>query len=102
MKKVGEPDSNKPKLPRWPLLNEDVNGEAFHPLINTGETQSCTDGDWKLVVTYGKTINYALYNLREDPEEKKDLSDRLEQITFRLRGMLEQKEGLEYQAELRQ
>jgi hypothetical protein len=52
------------------------------------------DGPWKLVLTYGKTISCSLYNTEGDPDETTDLSVKLEQITFRLRGLLEQKEGL--------
>ena len=53
------------------------------------------------MATYGKTTTYALFNTANDPQEDTDLSSRLEQITFRLRGLLERREGLEYQDEMR-
>ncbi len=102
LKKTSEVEESSPAaLPRWPLLAKHTDGNSFHPLINSGRQLTVQDGPWKLVVTYGKTISYALYNTHDDPEEKTDLSVKLEQITFRLRGLLEQKEGLEYQAEMR-
>ena len=48
------------------------------------------DGPWKLIVTHGKTTHYELYNTAADPTKKTNLADKLEQITFRLRGLSEQ------------
>lgn len=85
----------------WPSLAHDARGDTFHPLANTKRQVIVRDGPWKLVATYGKTPTYALYHTENDAKEEKDLSARLEQITFRLRGLLEIRQGLEYQAEVR-
>jgi arylsulfatase A-like enzyme len=47
------------------------------------------DGPWKLIVTHGKTTRYELFNTKDDPQQKTNLADKLEQITFRLRGLSE-------------
>jgi hypothetical protein len=47
------------------------------------------EGPWKLIVTYGKTTRYELFNTKDDPQQKVNLADKLEQITFRLRGLAE-------------
>ncbi len=102
LKKTSDADEFPSKdLPRWPLLAKHTDGDSFHPLINSAIQRTLHDGPWTLVVTYGKRITYALYNTADDAEEKTDLSNRLEQFTFRLRGLLEQKEGREYQTEMR-
>ena len=94
-------ESSIPSPQVWPLLTRDASGVSFHRLANSGRQVVAQEGPWKLEVTYGQTTTYALYNTESDPQEKKDLSVRLEQITFRLRGLLERNEGLEYQAEMR-
>jgi hypothetical protein len=90
-----------PLPPSWPLLAKQRNGDSFHLLAGSGRQLSVQDGPWKLVVTYGKTTNYALYNTANDPDQKTDRSGQLEQITFRLRGLLERQEGLKDQPEMR-
>jgi hypothetical protein len=101
LEKPGEKDASRYPSPSvWPLLSRAANGNQFHPLANTGRKVVVQDGPWKLVVTYGKTPTYALFNTEKDPQEKTDLSVRLEQITYRLRGLLEKREGLDYQAEM--
>jgi hypothetical protein len=87
--------------PTWPLLGKQPTGESFHPLFNSGRQVTAQDGPWRLVASYGKEIRYALFNTESDPQQKNDLSAKLDQITFRLRGLLERQEGLEYQAEMR-
>jgi hypothetical protein len=94
-------ESRHPGPPKWPLDSGADNGERYHSLANTGRQLTVQDGPWKLVATYGKTRRYALFHTEDDPQEKIDLSARLEQITFRLRGLLEKQEGLKYQAEMR-
>ncbi len=89
-----------PSPPVWPLASKDVIGDACHPLAGTGRVVTVEEGPWKLVATYGESTSHALFNTADDPEGKTDLSPRLEHITFRLRGMLERREGLEYQAEM--
>ena len=93
-----ETDDSDP--PVWPLLSRETDGNTFHTLANSGRKIVIEQELWKLVVTYGKTPAYELFNTEDDPENENDLSVQLEQITFRLRGLLEQKEGLEYQAEM--
>ena len=85
----------------WPIRTKNLKGESFHPLARTGRQLSVTDGPWKLIATFGKTITYALYNTKDDPKQKLNVSAKLEQITFRLRGLLERQEGRSYQAEMR-
>ena len=94
-------DSRYLSPPAWPLLSRDANGDSFHKIANTDRQVVVLDGPWKLVATYRKTTTYALFNTDRDINEKSDLSVRLEQITFRLRGLIERKEGLDYQAEMR-
>ena len=101
-KEPDEVDESKYAAPQvWPLLSRDSNGDSFHTLANTNRQLVVQEGPWKLVATYGKMTTYALFNTASDPQEKTDLSVRLEQITFRLRGLLEKQEGLNYQAEMR-
>ncbi len=97
----GIDESLYPNPAVWPMLTREAKGDEFHPLANTGQQVVVQDGPWKLVATYGETTTYALFNTESDPEQQTDLSARLEQITFRLRGLLEKQEGLEYQAEMR-
>jgi hypothetical protein len=47
------------------------------------------EGPWKLIVTHGKTTRYELFNTKDDPQQKINLADKLEQMTFRLRGLAE-------------
>jgi len=85
----------------WPLLAENVDGNSFHPLARSDRSLSVREGPWKLVVTYGKQTTYALFHIEDDPQQETDLSTRLEQITFYMRGLLEQREALEFQQEMR-
>jgi hypothetical protein len=85
----------------WPLSSENVDGNSFHPLARSDRSLSVREGPWKLVVTYGKQTTYALFHIEDDPQQKTDLSSRLEQITFYMRGLFEQKEALEFQREMR-
>eukprot|EP00913_Durusdinium_trenchii_P010922 g10251.t1 len=90
LKKTGDVNPGDfPAPQQWPQQSGRPEGDTFHPLAGSGRTLSVQDGPWKLVVTYGKTINYALYNTQTDPDQKVDLSATLEQITFRLRGLIE-------------
>jgi len=56
------------------------------------------DGPWKLIVTHGKIMRYELYNTATDPQQKTNLADKLEQITFRLRGLTERQWAVEFKA----
>lgn len=76
----------------WPTQPSGTVGDLFHPLAGSGNQVTVEDGPWKLVVTRGKTTTYALYNTKTDPGEKTSLAEKLEQITFRLRGLAEQRE----------
>jgi len=95
LKKTNEFNAeDAPGSPHPKLWDRPTDGNAFHSLINSGQQRSIQDGPWKLVVTYGKSISYALFHLEQDPQEENDRSVELEQITFRLRGRLEQQEGI--------
>ena len=102
LKQPEDTDAARFPAPRaWPLLTGNVAGETFHRLANSGQKVAVQEGPWKLVATYGKKTTYALFNTESDPQETDDLSERLEQFTFRLRGLLEKQEGIQYQAEMR-
>lgn len=85
----------------WPLRSGETDGNEFHPLANSGRQIVVQEGPWKLVATYGKTVSYELFHTVDDPQEKTNLAQRLEQIAFRLRGRLEKQEGREFRAEMR-
>jgi parallel beta-helix repeat protein len=97
--KNDEPGFSSPT--NWWLLTGSVNGDAFHSLAQSGQQVEAREGQWKLVATYGKMTTYQLFNLEDDPAGTKDLSVKLEQICFRLRGVLERQQELEFQAEMR-
>ncbi len=59
------------------------------------------DGPWKLIVTHGKTARYELFNMKDDPQQKANLADKLEQITFRLRGLAERQWAVEFKAKMK-
>lgn len=102
LRKPADLDKDSIASPRvWPLLKAEVDGNTFHSLAETGREVTVQDGPWKLVVTYGKIPQYSLFNTESDPKLKNDLAERLDQITFRLRGLLEQQEALEYQTEMK-
>ena len=67
--------------------------------IESGERRTVDDGPWRLIVIYGEKIEYQLFHREKDPELRDNLSERLDQIAFRMRGMIEQMEGREYKAE---
>ncbi len=92
-----DPDATPAPL-TWPLRGGRKDGNEYHPQANTDRKVTIQDGPWTLVATYGRVPDYALFNTEADPQRKNDLSEKLDQITFRLRGLLEQKEALEYQA----
>ena len=52
------------------------------------------------MVTYGKTTTYQLFNVVDDPEGTNDLADELEQICFRLRGVVERQQERAFRAEM--
>ena len=102
LKKTADIDKSRfPDAPTWPLLSSEHGGETFHTLANTGKQVTVEEGLWKLVVTYGETRTYALFHTKDDPQSKNDLSVRLEQITFRLRGLMEQQENLQFRTAMR-
>ncbi len=101
LKKPAEVEKSAyPAPPVWAFEPHGRDGNGFHELANTARQVSVQDGRWKLVATYGKKTSYALFDTENDPQEKTDLAARLEQIAFRLQGLLEKREGLTYQAEL--
>ncbi len=72
-------------------------GKAPDALPEQGKVM-VQDGPWKLIVTHGKTTRYELYNTATDPTQKTNLADKLEQITFRLRGLSEQQWAEKFKA----
>ncbi len=85
----------------WPMPEQRADGNSYRADANSGGQAIVQDGPWKLVATYGETISYKLFNTDDDPQEKTDLSARLENITFRMRGLLERQEAVEFQAWMR-
>ena len=85
----------------WPLLTESAKGDAFHSLARSGKQVEVRQGSWELVATYGKTTTFRLFNVQDDPRRTRDLAKKLDQICFRLRGLLERQQELEFQAEMR-
>jgi hypothetical protein len=59
------------------------------------------DSPWKLIVTHGKTTRYELFNTKTDPQQKTNLADKLEQITFRLRGLTERQWAVKFKATIK-
>jgi arylsulfatase B len=59
----------------WPILAGDKKTPAGLPLYwNTGRDYGVLDGDWKLIVRRAKPDLVELYNLADDPAEKRDLA----------------------------
>ena len=87
--------------PAWPLLTGRTNGNSFHELADSGREVVVENGPWKLVATFNKLPTFKLFNSLTDSDLKTDLSEKLDQITFRLRGKLEQKLAVEYQKSMK-
>jgi parallel beta-helix repeat protein len=79
----------------WPAAGGKVEWKAPE---KKGE-RTVQDGPWKLVATEGRATRYQLFNLTDDPQQKKDLSGRLEHVLFRLIGLLERQEAKDFKAE---
>jgi len=86
--------------PIWPRLAARSEGDTFHSLAGTGRRVEVRQEPWRLVVTYGKTTTYQLFNVVDDPEGTNDLADELEQICFRLRGVVERQQERAFRAEM--
>lgn len=84
----------------WPANPSQLEGYTFHPLANSNRQFTIEDGPWKLVATYGDSTRFALFNTESDPESVHDRAEELNQVVFRLRGLLEQREALEFQREM--
>jgi hypothetical protein len=81
----------------WPTASETATPKPAEP-----RTESVEDGRWKLVAaTNSRKTTYVLYDLKSDPQGTIDRSEHLEQIVFRLRGLLEKRSGKAYRAALR-
>jgi hypothetical protein len=76
----------------WAALKK----QAKIELPKRTDTQTITDGPWKLVVEHGKTTTYKLYHLTGDPQ--KDLAPQLDTHVLRMRGRLERQEAVEFKA----
>lgn len=64
-------------------------------------TQTITDGDWKLIIEFGKATTYRLYHLPSDRLAKKDLAPQLDTHVLRMRGRLERQEAVADKANMR-
>lgn len=90
------PEKAKGLLVAKPELWPDASRASPWRKPGDGRSVSVQDGRWKLVAISGKSATrYRLYDLQSDPMQTHDLAKRLEQITFRLRGLLERKEAAE-------
>jgi arylsulfatase A-like enzyme len=59
----------------WPLLANEGEKPAGPTLYwNSGNAAAVLDGDWKLIVPKRRASAVELYNLADDPEEKKNLA----------------------------
>lgn len=88
-------DIKTPNPVLWPALEK-----ASIKKNEITEALSVTEGPWKLVAVPGKTVRYQLFNIEDDPQQKKDVAEHLEQIVFRLQGLLEQQKGQSFQGKL--
>ncbi len=83
----------------WPMLSQMDSTASYHPYA--GRRVVARAGPWKLVATFGEVVTYKLFNVVDDPQEETDLAGSLDHIAFRLRGILEKQEAVEYQAMMR-
>lgn len=90
LRKSSDSDQNMQQS-SWPLLRDLGDGQSFHQLAHSGRTVIIEDGEWKLVAKYNTVPEYALFHMPSDPDMKNDLTATLDQITFRMRGLLEQR-----------
>lgn len=82
-----------PAPPTWPLLPQRADDDQQSDPAYRGPPGVVQEGPWKLVAASDQAkMTYSLFNTQDDPQETTDLADRLEQITFRLRGLLEKRE----------
>ena len=102
LRKTADADRDEAEsAPAWPLLTGRTNGNSFHELADSGREVVVENGPWKLVATFNKLPTFKLFNSLTDSDLKTDLSEKLDQITFRLRGKLEQKLAVEYQKSMK-
>ncbi|HUY36105.1 MAG TPA: sulfatase-like hydrolase/transferase [Pirellulales bacterium] len=79
----------------WPLLTG-VGEKPAGPTLywDIGAASALLDGDWKLILSRGRSESIELYHLADDPQEKNDLADTHPEKVEQLRGMLaRQKDG---------
>src|SRR5262249_33783196 len=75
----------------WPLLSGMGKPPADSVLYwNIGQAKSIMDGDWKLIVPRAKGANPELYNITDDPFEKKNLAADKPDVVATLRKKLEE------------
>ena len=88
----------------WPLLVDPAKANSKSKprtlYWNTGGRSAVRRGPWKLLASGGKKKTYQLFNLDDDPHEKTDLSGRLEQQTFQLRGLLEREASKDFRLKI--
>ncbi len=74
----------------WSLLTG-VGKAPAEPVLywNIGKTTAIMDGDWKLIVSGAKDAKLELYNLEDDPTEKKDRAADKPDVVAALRKKLD-------------
>lgn len=82
-------ESSLPMSRVWPQIQQDSADDRMQCPAAASRHETVEDGPWKLVVTYGEKTKYSLFNTTEDPKETVNLATRLEQITQRMKGLLE-------------
>src|SRR5205823_1857555 len=80
----------------WPLLSGEGNKPPAPTLYwNTGAATSVIDCDWKLIVSKRKPDAAELFNLSDDPQEKKDLAGANPKKVEELRKVLAEQKKLD-------
>jgi arylsulfatase A-like enzyme len=93
-------DIPRPNFLQGESLVPEMRGEAQEPVerpvlahaslkaIKTVKLRSYAAGDWKIIETIVPKIGVALYNLKEDPGEKRDLAEEKPQVLKTMRAAL--------------
>lgn len=80
----------------WPLLaSKEAKTPAPVLYWNVGDMTAVLDGDWKLIVSARAPAAVELYNLADDPAEKKNLAGENPEQVQRLRGILVEQKKLD-------
>ena len=80
----------------WPLLTQERKTLPVEPLYwNTGRDWGVLAGNWKLIVPQRKPETLELYNLTDDPTEKKNLAGDNPKKVEQLRALLAEQKKLD-------